>query len=280
VVLHNGARVNHLDPYRRLRAANVAGTTEVLRLATTHRLKQVHFVSTCDTAVATDGNPPTVRETRRVKPESLLPNGYVASKWVAEGLVLLAGERGVPVAVHRPSRIAGHSGTGAVSTDDALWNLIRGMLVIGSAPNSVGHADVVPADRVAAAVVHLLVHGRTGATYHLTSPRPLAIDDVLSKLRDRGYELTRLPASAWRDLLADTADQAADAGDYNLAVAVAHAPALGGSAAPVTFARDNTVDGLADAGFDIPAVDGPLLDTYLDHLIDTGFFPAQQRKQS
>jgi len=270
VVLHNGARVNHLDPYRRLRAANVTGTAEVLRLATTHRLKAVHFVSTCDTAVATDGNPPTVRETRRARPESLLPNGYVASKWVAEGLVLLAGERGVPVAVHRPSRIGGHSGTGAASTDDALWNLVRGMLVIGAAPDRAGHADVVPADRVAAAVVHLLVHGGTGATYHLTSPRPLAVDDVVDRLRDRGYRLTRLPSTEWRDLLTDTAD----AGDHRLAVAVAHAPALGG-AEPVVFGRD----ALTDAGLDVPAVDGPMLDRYLDHFIATGFFPVPQRGQ-
>ncbi|MGW4215273.1 amino acid adenylation domain-containing protein [Lentzea sp. NPDC004789] len=271
VVLHNGARVNHLDSYRRLRAANVTGTAEVLRLATTHRLKAVHFVSSCDTAIATDGNPPVVRETRRARPDSLLPNGYVASKWVAEGLVLLAGERGVPVAVHRPSRIGGHSRTGAASTDDALWNLVRGMLVVGAAPDPAGHADVVPADRVAAAVVHLLVHGGTGATYHLTSPRPLAVDEVLDKLRDRGYDLTRLPAAEWRDLLTE----AADAGDHRLAVAVAHAPALGGATAPVVFGRD----ALTDAGLDLPAVDGPLLDRHLDHFIATGFFPAPQRGQ-
>ncbi|WP_394617202.1 amino acid adenylation domain-containing protein [Lentzea sp. JNUCC 0626] len=276
VVLHNGARVHHLDPYRRLRAANVGGTAEVLRLATTHRVKAVHFVSTCDTAVASDGNPPIVRETRRVRPESLLPNGYVASKWVAEGMVLLAGQRGVPVAVHRPSRIAGHSKTGAAGTDDALWNLVRGMLVVGAAPNSAGHADVVPADRVASAVVQLLVRGSTGATYHLTGPGPLAIDDVLGRLRDRGYDLARLPVTEWRNLLADTADRAADTGDYSLAIAVAHAPALGGSTAPVAFGRDN----LVDAGLAIPAVNGPLIDTYLDHFISTGFFPAPRRRQA
>ncbi|WP_052685297.1 non-ribosomal peptide synthetase [Lentzea aerocolonigenes] len=270
VVLHNGARVNHLDSYPRLRAANVQGTAEVLRLATTARLKPVHFVSTVDTAVATDGNPAVVRETRRVSADSLLPNGYVASKWVAEGLVLRAGERGVPVAVHRPSRIGGHSTTGAVSADDALWNLVRAMVLINAAPENAGYADVVPADQVAAAVVRLLADDKTGATYHLTSTQPLDVAHVVDRLRDRGYHLDTLNRSAWLARLTDAAEKAADEGDFQLSIAATHAPALGGSGAPVVFGRDNAAGNLG--------VTDAVLDAYLDHFIDSGFFPAHHGK--
>lgn len=116
-----------------------------LRLATTGHLKPVHYVSTCDTAVAVADNPPVLAETRRVVPEALTPNGYVAAKWVAEGLVRLAGERGVPVAVHRPSRVLGHRDTGAVNPNDAFWSLVRAMVVLGATPqDGAGHVDAVP----------------------------------------------------------------------------------------------------------------------------------------
>jgi thioester reductase-like protein len=274
VVLHNGARVNHLDPYAKLRAANVNGTAEILRLATTRRLKPVHFVSTCDTAVATDGNPAVVRETRRVTPDSLLPNGYVASKWVAEGLVLRAGERGVPVAVHRPSRIGGHSATGAAGTDDALWNLVRGMVVINAAPATAGHSDIVPADRVASTVVRLLAAGKTGATYHLTSSRPLELAEVIGRLRERGHRLEPLSRAEWITRLTEAADRAADEGDYRLSIAAVHAPALGAPGGPVVFGRENTLACLTDRPDDHLSVPSAVLDTYLDHFIDTGFFPS------
>jgi hypothetical protein len=45
-IVHNGAFVHWLYPYETLKAGNVLGTVEVLRLASTLRLKSVHYVST------------------------------------------------------------------------------------------------------------------------------------------------------------------------------------------------------------------------------------------
>ncbi|MFC0548314.1 SDR family oxidoreductase [Kutzneria chonburiensis] len=259
VVLHNGAWVNHLEPYARLRAANVAGTADMLRLAALGRTP-LHFVSTCDTAVAMDGNPQVLDETRRVPPESLLANGYVASKWVSEGLVLAAADRGLPVTVHRPSRVGGHSVTGVGSTDDAFWSLIRAMLVLGTAPEGGGDIDLVPADQVAAAIVSLLDH--TG-TFHLTSPHPLPVPSVLARLRARGYALPEVEPDEWQRRLAEAAEH-----DDTLALAATHMHA-GPAATTVRFGRNNT----EAAGISFPEIDGPVLDAYLDHFIRSGFFP-------
>ena len=277
VVLHNGARVNHLDPYTRLHAANVRGTSEILRLAATHRLKQVHFVSTCDTAVAIEGNPPTLAEDRRVASGSLMANGYVASKWVSEGLVLAARSRGLPAAVYRPSRIGGHHRTGAGNTDDAFWSLIRAMLVLGAAPDaggSLGYADIVAADQVAAAIVHLMAADRPARTYHLTSPQPLAISAVIERLRRRGHRLSGVTASEWAGKLAEAADRAADSGDYTLAVAAAHPAAPAGADVAIRFGRDNTLAGLAGSDVELSRIDDTVLDAYLDYLTRIGHLPA------
>ncbi len=44
-VVHNGALVNWVLPYAQMKAANVGGTVEALRLAATHRIKMFVFVS-------------------------------------------------------------------------------------------------------------------------------------------------------------------------------------------------------------------------------------------
>jgi thioester reductase-like protein len=230
----------------------------------------VHYVSTCDTAVSIHDNPPMLSEQRRVPPESLTPNGYVAAKWVAEGLVLAAGERGVPVAVHRPSRIAGDTRTGATGPDDAFWNLVRAMVVLGAAPESgLGHADLVPVDWVAAAIVELLAAGRTGTTYHLTSPHPTAVADVLDRLRARGHHLVNLPTDAWTEALTERA-----ADDPALAIAAAHWHGPVGTGVPAVFGRDNTLAALPATLAGRDEIDTRVLDTYLDHFTATGFFPA------
>src|SRR5262249_47915849 len=45
-VFHNGALVNMVPPYQALKAANVLGTGEVLRLACQTKPKPVHYIST------------------------------------------------------------------------------------------------------------------------------------------------------------------------------------------------------------------------------------------
>ncbi|MCP2098874.1 nonribosomal peptide synthetase MxcG [Actinosynnema pretiosum] len=269
-VVHNGARVNHFEPYARLRPVQVGGTAEVLRLATTGRPKPVHHVSTCDTAVSSADNPPVLGESRRVRPDELFPNGYVAAKWVAEGLVLLAGERGLPVAVHRPSRVLGDRATGSVGADDAFWSLVRAMTVLGAAPDeALGVVDAVPVDWVAARVVDLVLPPRRGsATYHLTAARPLRVATVVARLRARGHALRATEPAEWADLLAD---RAATGDDPLLAFAASHWSGGIGALDPPAF--DRTALTTALPGAEEGVIDEALVDRYLDHLAGTGFLP-------
>jgi thioester reductase-like protein len=112
-----------VETYARLKPANVFATAELLRLASQIRIKPLHFVSTI--AIAADcAEPQLVREDHRFASSSLPPTGYVASQRVAEQLVWTASERGQPVTVHRPGRIA-ETPNGVTGNDDAFWQLIR-----------------------------------------------------------------------------------------------------------------------------------------------------------
>ena len=44
-IYHNGARVNFAHPYEVLKASNVEGTREILKLASLEKIKPVHFIS-------------------------------------------------------------------------------------------------------------------------------------------------------------------------------------------------------------------------------------------
>ncbi|GAA3267187.1 hypothetical protein GCM10010493_48780 [Streptomyces lavendulae subsp. grasserius] len=111
------------------------GAREVLRLAATHRVKPVHYVSGLGAALATGDNPDVITEDRRLDPAEVSGNGYVASNWAGGELVRDAHAQGVPTADYRPSRVCGHTATGACGTDDALWNVVRAMASIGAAPD-------------------------------------------------------------------------------------------------------------------------------------------------
>ncbi|OXM43071.1 thioester reductase, partial [Amycolatopsis alba DSM 44262] len=113
LIIHNGSHVNFAYPYKALRAPNVEGTREIVRLACTTRLKPLHYISSI-AVIAGFG----IAGTRHVAEDTPLAHveqirlGYPESKWVAEQLVHAAGERGLPIAVHRPYEITGTTDSG------------------------------------------------------------------------------------------------------------------------------------------------------------------------
>ncbi|MFF1379492.1 amino acid adenylation domain-containing protein [Streptomyces sp. NPDC058308] len=291
VVYHNGARVNAVEPYARLRASNVSGTQEVLRLAARSVPVPVHHVSTAAVSVSADGGVPSpdpVPESHRVGAQALMPGGYTASKWAAEQLVWQAAERGLPVSVYRFGRVSGDSVSGAGSSKDVLWQLVRAMLVIGAAPRPADQdapppvVDLMPVDHAAAALVHLSRRRESlGLAHHLTCPEPLPFDTVLGHLRAYGYHLDTMDPDDWTERLrrrADTeADRADGAGLLDAAVLLTDTlPALS-RLGQIRLDRTNTLAGLADSGPAFPALDGALIRAYADHFVASGFFPPPAR---
>ena len=93
-VFHNGATVNYLLNYDRMREANVLGTNEVLRLAFEGRPKSFNYVST--TFVFGWAVKKVLYETDFNENMELLDFGYSQSKWVAEQVVMDARRRAFP----------------------------------------------------------------------------------------------------------------------------------------------------------------------------------------
>lgn len=277
VIYHNGAYVDHLAPYEDLRAANVGGTLDVLRLAATTRVKPVHFVSTLN-AVMGANHSGIVLENTSIEPAAVVRHGYVATKWVAEQLVVQAGERGLPVAVYRPGLISGSTGTGVIAADDAMWTMIRAAALLGVAPD-VGDAVVslTPVDYVASAIVAIGTSGLpTGGRYQLVNTEPMRVDRILDRLVRMGYPIHVVEPDEARQRLADRV-----ATNTDLMRAALLLGNLGDS--PDTALSDvvlddaNTASALAGSDVRRPRVDDDLIDRYLHRFREAELLPAASK---
>jgi thioester reductase-like protein len=204
-VLHNGAQLSYVAPYGQMRAANVGGTLEVLRLAVSAGLP-LEFISSTSVYEAAAYRGQQLDEASDLAAWQGIHLGYSQTKWVSERLVWQAAQAGLPVRIHRPPLIAGHSRTGAWHEQDFLHRLVRGCLALGQAPELAMELDLVPVDYVVAAIGALawtpLTTLGSPDVLHLHHPRPVLWGDVLAGLISRGAPLRAIPLQPWLEALA------------------------------------------------------------------------------
>lgn len=141
-IIHNGAEVNFLKPYRALQPANVESTREILRLALRSRSKDeriaFHYISSAAVSLCAGCDPFGEVSVRMSTPDAL--DGYSQTKWASE--VMLERAAGVvqnlQTTIHRPSHITdGHDSDGSpshVGSPDLLDGLLDHCRVIGAVP--------------------------------------------------------------------------------------------------------------------------------------------------
>ncbi|MFZ5638011.1 MAG: non-ribosomal peptide synthetase [Pseudomonadota bacterium] len=202
-IVHNGGQVNFIAPYAHLEAANVGGTREVLRLATTAQLKPVQLVSTLGVYLTPRHAGVRVAEAHAPPDGPGQHGGYNQSKWVSEQLGLLARARGVPVAIHRPARITGDAASGTGNADDYFSAWIRGCMALGLAPKLPGETfDMTPVDHVARAIVRIMLGaGDANGQYHYYNPRTLPIAEAVAAMRDTVGPIAEVDYPQWRHAL-------------------------------------------------------------------------------
>ncbi|MBB5125815.1 thioester reductase-like protein [Streptomyces albaduncus] len=271
VVYHNGAQVHWLHPYETLRAANVRGTEEVLRLAARRRSVPVHYVSTVGVFAdaAPDGR--ALRVTDPTGPAERLPSGYLQSKWVAEQLAAQAVARGLPVSVYRVDVVSGDQVNGACQTSDFVWLSMKGLLQAGAVPADVGgRFHLLPVDYVSAAILRVSRRPKSaGGTFHLFNPSAVSLRECVRRLRALGYTLEETDWDDWR------ARVEGDRG--NAILPLLHAFEMMTGDTDRFYPPMDTTEteaALAGSGIVCPAIDEELFATYVRYFVDTGHFPA------
>ncbi|PSB11065.1 non-ribosomal peptide synthetase [Pleurocapsa sp. CCALA 161] len=269
-IYHNGAWVHHIYPYSILKATNVLGTQEVLRLASQIKVKPVHFISSSSVfSSQAHSGVKLIREQDELNDRLIPEDGYSQTKWVAEKLVTIAGERGIPVSIYRPSRISGHSQTGVFNQNDFLSKLILGCIQLEAAPDEDIKENIVPVDYVSKAIVRLSSKKTSlGKAFHLVNSQTLHSNMLIEQIRSLGYSLKTIDYQQWRSQLLQITKGSAQHPLYSL---IPFFPAQETAekipTASLEFDCQNTLYGLEGSSIICPPVDQKLLHKYCSYLI-------------
>lgn len=196
-IVHSAAHVNLVLPYDALERTNVDATVELLAMAARYGGIPFHFVSTYSVVdPSQDWHP----EEWGAPEHPWLAIPYVRTKWQSERLLDQARRRGSQVAVYRPSRIVGHSRTGATNPDD-LFNLALGCVrAMGSAPDIPTMDNFVTVDQVSQSLVgHVVTGSGIGHVHHLVHPHWRPWTSFVESLRATGSVVDTVPYKAWME---------------------------------------------------------------------------------
>jgi thioester reductase-like protein len=286
-IVHCGAAVNWVYSYAHLRATNVLGTLELLRLAAVQGIP-FHFISSLSVCFSTEGPATADEQLDGLAHIRGVHLGYAQTKIVAEALVREAARRGLPARIYRPPLISGHSSSGAYNRDDLITALVRGCVHMGVAPDLDWKLDCQPVDLVARAIVELSTQHREvhHDVFHLGHPRPRHWRECVLWMRMYGYPLRLVPYHAWlRQLDRQTRPGTGNASEHPLRpLRTFFLERHGGTAFTLPELYEETrrtracsASTLATlAGMDVisPPLDASLLDTYFQAFRASGDLPA------
>lgn len=297
MIVHPGALVNHVLPYEQLFGPNVVGTAALIRLAITHRIKTVTYVSTVAVSMSVphgefieDGD---IRLISPVRPNNdSYANGYANSKWAGEVLLREAHDLcALPVNVFRPDMILAHSEyRGQLNVTDAFTRLVFSLLVTGIAPQSFyqkgdgetrprAHYDGLPADFVAESICTLAAQLGDGfRSFDVLNPYDdgISLDTFVDWLMESGHTISRIPDyQDWLTRL-ETALRALPQHQRQHSVLALleayHEPQapLRGASAPTEVFHAAVRAAKVGPDKDIPHITEPLLDKYVTDLRHLG----------
>ena len=284
-IYHCGAWVNFTYPYTALKAANVLSVQEALRLACQGQVKPFHFISSIAVfspgAYARDSG---IREDNPLPHSSGFFSGYAETKWVAEKIISIARQRGVPACIYRPGVISGDSRTGMGNTKDLIWSIIKGCIQLGVMPDLDTLPDIdtminiTPVDYVSRAIVQLSRQPASlGQAFHFSNPQPMYWRGLADFLCDYGYPLRQISNQEWYEVLFSHVARSPENALFPFMPLFAALRAEEEAHGYTEHAKDleidcrNTLKGLADSGITCPPVDVRLLHTYFAQFICSGF---------
>ncbi|TMP46554.1 hypothetical protein CWB96_13445 [Pseudoalteromonas citrea] len=179
-IVHTASYVNHIQPYFAFKKS-VAGTNELLTMATSQTLKMMHFVSSTTASTQVNNshfsvNP--IEDFINTDDASLICSGYGQSKWVQEENIRQASEYGVPYTIYRFSEISGSSTTGIGNTDDIFHRILRMMLSVPVRAQGMPYLlDIIPVDKAAQSIVFGMADkGKRNTVFNVANQTPLPID--------------------------------------------------------------------------------------------------------
>ncbi|MDQ5910344.1 MAG: Thioester reductase protein [Pseudomonadota bacterium] len=282
VIYHNGAFVNSLYPYSRLRASNVAGTREILRLSGLYNTKPVHYISTLSVF---SGN--NFQTNQTVFLEEDFPrcptknSGYVQTKWVSEQMVQNAQNRGLPASIYRIGRIFGNSQSRLMAnySSDSFCIFLKACVLAKKFPSNRDKIYLTPVDFVSRSVAFISRHPDLyGKVFHIYNSRPTLWLNIFDVIQSLGYPMESILRYDWNKeviSIASTLEQTNPVECMQLSLAAASL--TGAPDAKIRIDDRHASAALSRGGISCPLVDNDFLRRHIYYLQENQFLPAPSR---
>ncbi len=273
-IYHAGAYVHHLQTYQRMAPTNVESTKTVINMATTHKLKRIHFTSTKYANITNFSNEAHEGMPSVCPPHRELAFGYVVTKWVAEWLLFKASNAGVPVDIYRFGDVSGHSQTGVSNYQkNNLTRFILGCLQMKKAPYYSMFIDTVPVDYVVKSIFSLSKQKYEGANgWNIINPNHINYTEYFKVIGELGYEFEMMEYNEWAKHLAQI-------DEYNLLAPLKNYYAKPSSLATIHIETTKTQHALRSNGIFIPIDYAQLLTNSFKYWKEVGFYKEEQKEK-
>ncbi|HET6247809.1 MAG TPA: non-ribosomal peptide synthetase [Tepidisphaeraceae bacterium] len=283
-IYHCAARVNMVDSYQTLRAANVAANGEILRLMSHGRPKRLHYASTLSVFVATDRNTGVCLESDTLSQTQTVFGGYAQSKWAGEVLLRNADDGAGSISYYRLGLITADSQNGFAPAGEQFGLFVRSLAAAGCVPNDAPDdlaIDITPVDFAAKALARLSLRPNAlPATFHIANPTSLTLGGLIAAMGEFGIPIERVSRAEWEDRIANTGSGKNDGWAAYLGLCRASCGRGGADesfamyrtmdlfqATGVKFDMQNTLGALAGSGIVCRPADKKLLHLYLRNIL-------------
>lgn len=208
LIYHSGSSVNFIEPYSYMKAPNVEGLREIIKLAGAERTKCLALLSTI--SVYSWGHVFTGKTTM-LETDDIAQNlmavskdiGYVRSKWVMEAIADLASKEGLPLITYRLGYAMCHSRTGASAPYQWWAGLVKNCIEFRSYPMLTELREgLITVDYMTKAMAHITKNREAiGKKFNLIA-RPetnLTLEAFFGLLKQHyPFELRGLSYKDWR----------------------------------------------------------------------------------
>lgn len=205
MIFHNATHMNHLATYSTLKAANIDGLKDIIRLASTGKQKLIQYISTTGIFTSAENGSNRVDESSSIDSQvHYHSNGYIASKWVSEKLLMNARERGIPSNIYRLGFVSGDSKSGRSDSAQWLTRLMRICVDLNCAFDDKGAKwlSILPVDFVSLSVVKLAISPYMNEIFHIDSPERMAFSELIKKYNDlSSKKINILPFKEFKSLV-------------------------------------------------------------------------------
>lgn len=277
VIYHSGSSVNFIEPYSYMKAPNVEGLREIIKLAGAERTKCLALLSTI--SVYSWGHVFTGKKVM-LESDDIEQNlmsvskdiGYVRSKWVMEAVADLAAKEGLPLITYRLGYAMCHSETGASASYQWWSGLVKNCIEFKSYPALTELREgLITVDYMTRAMAHITKNKEAiGKKFNLIA-RPetnLTLEDFFGLMKKYyPFPLKDLPYKEWRKQWEDDSKNRL----YPLTSLFRDNMHEGLSTVELyqnTYVWDcsNVIEYLEGSGIEEPVFDKKILDSYLQYL--------------